>query len=450
MAFMKDFAWGAATAAYQIEGAPTEDGKGLSIWDVYTHQPKNIADGYSGDLACDHYHRFREDVKLMKELGHRAYRFSIAWTRIFPDGIGKISEKGVQFYSDLIDCLLENGIEPHVTLFHWDYPYALHRKGGWLNDESVAWFANYAAKVVELYSDRVEYFITMNEPQCFIGLGYNGGDKAPGWQVGYKDLFQMVHNTLKAHGAAVKAMRAAAKRPIKIGYAPTCGAFYPDSDSPEDIEAARKRYFTCPPLTVKNVLWNVTWWSDPVMLGKYPEDGLALYKDYLPEITREDMELIHQPLDFYGQNIYNGRCVRAGEAGEPILVAREEGFPITANKWPVTPQALYWGPKFLYERYGLPISITENGVADIDMLCEDGQVHDPNRIEFLRRYLTALEKATDDGVPVIGYFLWTLMDNYEWSLGYTTRHGIVYVDYATQKRIPKDSAYWYKNWIENH
>lgn len=449
MAFMKDFAWGTATAAYQIEGAHNQDGKGLSIWDVYTHEPGIVTDGYPGDIACDHYHRFREDVALMKQLGHRAYRFSICWSRLFPEGIGTINEKGAQFYSDLIDCLLENGIEPHVTLFHWDYPYALHRKGGWLNDDSVQWFADYAAKVVELYSDRVKYFITMNEPQCFVGHGYGNGTKAPGLKVGYKDLFQIAHNVLKAHGAAVKAMRAAAKRPIQIGYAPTCGAFMPATDAPADIEAARKRYFSCPPLS-KNVMWNVAWWSDPVLLGRYPEDGLALYKDFLPEITQEDMELICQPLDFYGQNIYNGREVAADPDGNPILVNRKEGFPLTANKWPVTPEALYWGPRFLYERYGLPISITENGVADIDMVSPDGCVHDPNRIEFLRQYLRALEQATEDGVPVIGYFLWTFMDNYEWALGYTTRHGIVYVDYQTQQRIPKDSAYWYKEWIKTH
>lgn len=449
MSFQKNFAWGTATAAYQIEGAHREDGKGLSIWDVYTHEPGIVADGYPGDVACDHYHRFREDVALMKQLGQRAYRFSLSWSRIFPEGIGTINEKGAQFYSDLIDCLLENGITPHITLFHWDLPYALHKKGGWLNDGSVQWFADYAAKVTELYSDRVEYFITFNEPQCFVGHGYGNGTKAPGLKVGYKDLFQITHNVLKAHGAAVKAMRAAAKQPIKIGYAPTCGAFMPATDAPADIEAARKRYFTCPPLS-ENVMWNVAWWSDPVLLGRYPEDGLALYKDFLPEITQEDMKLISQPLDFYGQNIYNGREVAADPDGNPILVSRKEGFPLTANKWPVTPEALYWGPRFLYERYKLPISITENGVADIDMVCADGKIHDPNRIEFLRQYLTALERATDDGVPVIGYFLWTFMDNYEWSLGYTTRHGIVYVDYQTQQRIPKDSAYWYQEWIKTH
>ena len=447
MAFIKDFAWGTATAAYQIEGAYNEDGKGLNIWDVYTHQPNLIDDGYPGDVACDHYHRFREDVKLMKGLGHRAYRFSISWARVLPEGTGELNPKGVQFYSDLIDCLLENGIQPHITLFHWDLPYALHKKGGWLNDDCVQWFADYAEKMVALFSDRVEYFITFNEPQCFISGGYGTGTKAPGLKVCYKDLLQMAHNMLKCHGAAVKAMRAAAKRPIKIGYAPTCSTFFPKSNSPEDIEAARKRYFACSKLPS---LWNVSWFSDPVMLGRYPEDGLQMYKDYLPEITEEDMELIHQPLDFYAQNIYTSQEVCADENGEAVRVQRPIGHPLTANKWAVSPEALYWGPKFLYERYGLPISITENGMADAAMPTPDGCVHDPCRIEFLRRYLTSLEKATDDGIPIIGYFMWTLMDNYEWTLGYTTRHGLVYVDYETQKRIPKDSAYWYKEWIETH
>lgn len=450
MAFKKDFAWGVATAAYQIEGAYNEDGRGLTDWDVFTHQPGNVLDGYTGDVACDHYHRFRDDVKLMKQLGIRAYRFSICWSRLFPKGDGEFNPKGAQFYSDLIDELLANGIEPHITLFHWDYPYELYRKGGWLNDDSVKWFADYAAKVVELYSDRVKHFITFNEPQCFVGLGYGGGDKAPGVKMPLKALFQIAHNVMKAHGAAVIAMRANAKRPIKIGYAPTCSATIPVTNSPADIEAARAKYFACQPLTAANVLWSVSWWSDPVLLGRYPEDGLEMYKDFLPEITQEDMELIHQPLDFYGQNIYNGRLIEADERGEPRAVSRHPGAPLNALKWSVSPECLYWGPRFLYERYGLPIVITENGMLCHDTVALDGKVHDMDRIDFLHRYLLQLEKAADDGVAVDGYFLWTFMDNFEWSLGFTARAGIVYTDYVTQQRIPKDSAYWYKTWIENH
>ncbi len=449
MAFKKDFVWGAATAAYQIEGAWNEDGKGENVWDVFSHEYGHVFEGHTGDTACDHYHRYKQDVKLMKELGLKAYRFSISWSRLMPNGIGELNPKGVEFYNNLIDELLANGIEPYVTLFHWDYPYALHKKGGWLNDESVKWFADYAAKVSELYSDRVKNFITFNEPQCFIGAGYMTGEHAPGYKVMYKDIFQMCHNVLKAHGAAVIALRENAKQPIKVGYAPTGTTCYPASESAADIEAARKTMFQCPPLS-RGLMWNVSWWSDPVILGKYPEDGLQMYKDYLPEITDEDMRLINQPLDFYANNIYNGQEIRADENGNPQRVSHKVGLGKTAIQWPITPEALRWGPRFYYERYKLPFYITENGMSAHDVVSLDGKVHDPNRIDFLNRYLNELEKATDDGVDVRGYFQWSLMDNFEWAKGYNDRFGLVYIDYVTQQRIPKDSYYWYKNWIEEH
>ncbi len=449
MGFKRDFAWGVATASYQIEGAWNEDGRGLSVWDVFSHEPGNVQCGHTGDVACDHYHRYKDDVALMRELGIKAYRFSISWSRIFPNGTGEINEKGVKFYSDLIDELIANGIEPYVTLFHWDYPYELHKKGGWLNDDSVKWFADYAAKISELYSDRVKYFITFNEPQCFVGSGYLSEYHAPGLKVSYKDIFQICHNVLKAHGAAVIALRENAKQPIKVGYAPTYGAYYPATDSPEDVNAAREKYFQCPPLD-RGVMWNLSWWSDPVIFGRYPEDGLKLYKDYLPEITDEDMKLINQPLDFYAQNIYNGHAVKMGADGNTEIVERPVGSPKTAIQWPITPKCLHWGPRFLYERYNLPVYITENGMSAHDVVSLDGKVHDPNRIDFLNRYLSELEKAADDGADIAGYFLWSFIDNFEWTNGYAERFGIVYVDYETQKRIPKDSAYWYQNWIEKH
>ena len=449
MGFKKDFAWGVATASQQIEGAYREDGKGLNIWDVYSHEPETIEDGKSSDIACDHYHLFKDDVKLMSSIGINSYRFSISWSRIFPSGTGEINEAGVRFYSELIDELITHGIEPYITLFHWDYPYELHRKGGWLNDESVKWFSDYAAKIVELYSNRVTYFITFNEPQCFIGTGYLKAAHAPGLSVPYKDAFQMAHNVLKAHGAAVIAMRKAAKRPIKIGYAPTYSAHFPATESPEDIEAAKKIFFACPKLS-KGVLWNAAWWSDPVLLGKYPEDGLKMYRDYLPEITEDDLRLISQPIDFYAQNIYNGSEIKAGENGEPVVIEYPKNATRTCMGWPITPKSLYWGPRFLTERYNLPIYITENGAAMPDKLTEDGNVHDEDRIEFLSSYLAELERAANDGVDVRGYFLWSFMDNFEWAKGYEPRFGIVYVDYTTMKRIPKDSLYWYKSYIEKH
>ena len=449
MAFCKDFVWGAATASYQIEGAWNEDGKGLNIWDVYSHQPGKIEDGSTGDVACDHYHRFREDVQLMKEMGLKGYRFSISWPRIFPKGYGEVNPKGMQFYSDLVDCLLENGIEPYITLYHWDLPYELHKKGGWMNDEIIQRFADYAAEVVKHLSDRVTHFITFNEPQVFIGIGCLSGGNAPGYKSTYQDVFQMAHNVLKAHGAAVKAMRAAAVRDIKIGIAPTCSAHYPASEKPEDIEAARAHLFACPPLG-ERVLWNVSWWSDPVIFGRYPADGLELYKDYLPEITPEDMELISQPIDFYCQNIYHGHEVEAGPDGKPVQTQRPFGAALNAMAWPVTPECLHWGPRFLYERYQLPFYISENGMSCHDTVSLDGKVHDPNRIDFMQRYLQEYEKATEDGADIRGYFYWSLMDNFEWTYGYMGRFGLIYVDYQTQERILKDSAYWYKSWIEEH
>lgn len=445
MGFREDFVWGAATSAYQIEGAFGEDGKGMDIWDVFCREPERVYEGHTGDVACDHYHRYRDDVAMMKEMGLKAYRFSINWARVLPEGTGKVNEQGIAFYSRLIDALLEAGIEPYITLYHWELPYELYKRGGWMNEEIVEWFGQYAALIAERFSDRVTHFFTLNEPQCFVGLGFLTGVHAPGLKAPLRDTFQMAHNAMKAHGRAVQMLRAHAKRPIMIGYAPTSGMTYPATNRPEDIEAARKSLFTLP--EPSNWTWNVSWWSDPVILGKYPEEGLELYGPWLPKITDEDMKLISQPIDFYGQNIYNGKCVRMGSDGKPELVKRDAGFPRTANNWPVTPECLYWGPRFLYERYQKPIYITENGVSCHDVVSLDGKVHDPNRIDFLSRYLGALKRAATDGVDIRGYFQWSLMDNFEWNFGYLERFGLVYVDFATQKRIRKDSAYWYRDLI---
>ncbi len=446
--FQDSFVWGVASSAYQIEGTDKEDGRGDCVWDVFAKAGR-IYGGQNADMACDHMHRYKEDFAMMRMLGVKAYRFSLNWARILPEGTGRVNEKAIALYRDMITEMKKNGITPYITLFHWEYPQVLQDKGGWLNPDSVEWFAEYARIVAENLSDLAEYFFTLNEPQCFVGLGHLSGVHAPGLQLDPKDVFQIAHNALKAHGRAVQELRAHARQPIKIGYAPTCGVAYPYTESPEDIEAARQIYFGFDQ-PIENWTWNVAWFNDPVFLGKYPEEGLKKYAQYLPTITDEDMELIHQPLDFMGQNIYNGYWIRAGKDGKPEYVDRPEGFPKTATNWPVTPECLYWATRFLYERYGLPIYITENGMACHDQISADGRVHDSNRIDFLDKYISSLQRAADEGVDIQGYFLWTFLDNFEWDKGYNERFGLVYVDYPTQKRIAKDSAFWYQKVMETN
>ena len=446
--FRDDFVWGVASSAYQVEGRDPEDGCGKNIWDTFAEEGR-ILDGKDAYTACDHMHRYKEDYKLMKLLGIKAYRFSMSWARILPEGTGKVNEKAIAMYRDMILSMKENGIEPYITMYHWEFPQALQDKGGWLNEDVIQWFGEYAKVVAENFSDICEYFITLNEPECFVGLGHLSGVHAPGLKLPYKDVFKIVHNALRAHGQAVINLRKYASRPIKVGYAPTCGMAYPATDSPEDIEAARKTLFGFHQ-PMDNWTWNVAWFNDPVFLGKYPEEGLKKFAEYLPEITDEDMELISQPLDFMGQNIYNGYMMRQGEDGEPEYVDREAGAAKTAAGWPVTPECFYYGVKFLYERYHLPLYITENGMSCHDDVSLDGRVHDPNRQNFLDLYISALQRANDDGADVRGYFLWTFLDNFEWDKGYTERFGIVYVDFKTQKRIVKDSAFWYQKIIESN
>ncbi len=446
--FQKDFVWGVASSAYQIEGTDKEDGRGNCVWDAFAREGR-VYGNQNADVACDHIHHYKEDFALMRLLGVKAYRFSLSWARILPEGTGRVNEKAIALYRDMLLEMKKNGITPYVTLFHWEYPQALQERGGWLNSDSVEWFAEYARVVAENFSDLAEYFFTLNEPQCFVGLGHLSGVHAPGLKLEPEKVFRIAHNALKAHGRAVQELRKHAKQPIKIGYAPTCGVAYPYTESPEDIEAARKVYFGFDQ-PIENWTWNVAWFNDPVFLGKYPEEGIKKYAEYLPEITQEDMELIHQPLDFMGQNIYNGYWIRAGKDGNPEYVDRPAGFPKTATNWPVTPECLYWGVRFLYERYHLPIYITENGMACHDQISADGRVHDSNRIDFLDKYLSALQRASEEGIGIQGYFLWTFLDNFEWDKGYNERFGLVYVDYATQKRIVKDSAYWYQKVMETN
>lgn len=448
MAFKNDFVWGAATASYQVEGAAYEDGKGLNIWDVFTHEKGRIYEDHNGDVACDQYHRYLEDIAIMKSMGIKAYRFSLSWARILPEGTGTVNEKGIAFYNRLIDALLENGIEPYVTLYHWDLPYELHKQGGWLNPGSVEWFGEYAKVAAEAFSDRVKNFFTFNEPQCVVGLGYYTGEHAPGLKVGDKDFFEIWHNVLKAHGRAVQVLRKEAKQEIKVGLA-SCGAmYYPASCMVEDVEAARNMTFHVQTDAVSECIWNLGMVYDPIFRGAYPEEIIRFHGDKMPRITREDMELIAQPLDYIVQNIYNGVEIRADQKGKPVRVKRYEGFPKTAIQWPVTPECMYWGPKYLWERYGKPVIISENGMSSHDWISVDGQVHDPARIDFMTTYLDQLEKAADEGVELAAYFAWSLLDNFEWASGYSDRFGLVYVDYPTQKRILKDSAYFYRDYIK--
>ncbi|MCK5155525.1 MAG: beta-glucosidase [Spirochaetales bacterium] len=446
MGFPKNFVWGAVAASYQIEGGAYEDGKGLSVWDMMCRQPGKIWSDNTGEIACDHYHRYEEDTGLMAEIGLKAYRLSISWPRVLPDGTGKVNEKGLEFYDRLIDSLLRNGVDPWVTLFHWDFPYALYCKGGWLNRDSADWFAEYTQLIVERLSDRVSHWITQNEPQCFIGLGHQTGYHAPGLKLGFADVLLAAHHSLLAHGKAVQVIRAYARTNSIIGTAPMGMVKMPLDDTPEAIEAARKCMFS---ITASDCL-NNTWFADPVIFGRYPEDGIKLFQKDMPKIIDGDMETICQPLDFYGVNIYHGKFISKTDRGDIITPPAPPGPALTTMEWELTPEALYWGPRFLYERYKLPIVITENGMGNCDWIHADGRIHDPQRIDFVTEYLTEFHRAITDGVKANGYFLWSVMDNFEWAMGYKQRFGIVYVDYTTGKRTLKDSAYWYKTVIESN
>lgn len=444
MKFRENFLWGTASAAYQIEGAYDEDGKGLNIWDAYCQSEGKIAHSENGNIACDHYHHFREDIKMMREMGVKNYRFSISWTRIFPDGTGKINPNGMQFYNSLVDELIANGIEPLVTLFHWDYPYALHKKGGWLNDESSEWFAEYTKAVVDELSDRVRYWMTINEPQVFIGCGYDIGKFAPFERHSAKDLAQMSHNVLLSHGKSVKIIRDNAKLEPVIGFAFATPCVTPLNSSEEAVEDARKRSFE---FNKDIFVFGLSWWADPIFNGDYPEEAYKQLGSDMPEITSEDMKIISQPVDFYGVNIYESKA-----ANSPYGYAENAyiGCPRTQMEWPITPESLYWSPKFIYERYGKPVLICENGMAGHDWIHLDGKVHDAHRIDYMKRYLRELCRASDEGAEIMGYLYWSVMDNFEWADGYDKRFGLVHVDYVTQKRTIKDSGYWYKTVIETN
>lgn len=441
MKFPDNFTWGAAAAAYQIEGAAYEDGKGLSVWDKNCTLSNRVYEGHTGDVACDHYHRYPEDVALMKQMGLKAYRLSVSWPRVMPNGYGAVNPKGLAFYDRLIDELLGAGIEPWVTLFHWDLPYELHCQGHWLNQDIADRFADYTRVVVDALSDRVSNWLTINEPQCYIGLSQNKNNDLP-------EMLRSAHNALLAHGRAVQVIRAFSKQKANVGWAPVGVSCIPATNSEADIEAARVATFQASNGWCE--LWTNSWWADPIVFGHYPEDGIKHFGKAVPHIADGDMKIISEPIDFYGTNTYQGMHFRAGADGKPEMVKRSHAFPLTGFKWGVTPEALYWTPKFIYERYKLPIVITENGISNPDWISLDGKCHDPQRIDFLHRYLLQLGRAIAEGTDVRGYFQWSLMDNFEWAEGYKERFGLIHVDYDTQKRTLKDSAEWYQGVIASN
>jgi beta-glucosidase len=457
MPFSKDFMWGVSTSAYQIEGAPSADGKGPSIWDVFCRRPGRIFQGHTGDAACDHYRRYAGDVALMKALGLNAYRFSLSWPRILPEGEGAVNARGLDFYNRLIDALLEAGIEPLITLYHWDLPHELHLRGGWMNADSARWFADFARVAADAFSDRVRFWNTLEEPCTYIIMGYRTGEHAPGWRLPVADVLQAGHHTLLAHGDAVRAIRERARTPPTIGCDATASAFVPLTESPADIAAARAATFAFGRIDAWGnsratdddlSLWVNCWWGDPVYLGRYPEEALRVLGDRAPKVRPGDMERIAAPVDQCQLSVYGGKRCRAGADGRPEPVPYEPGYATTTqNHWAVEPGCIYWSARFMHERYGRPILIAENGHQNLDSLSPDGRVRDPQRADYLARVLPGLQRAVDEGLPVSGYFHWTLMDNFEWAEGYNIRVGLVHTDFRTQTRTPKDSFEFYRRAI---
>jgi beta-glucosidase len=440
MQFPDGFVWGASTSAYQIEGGHDADGKGPSVWDAISRKPGAVLNTDRGDVACDHYHRWREDVALMKDMGLKAYRFSISWSRVLPEGTGRVNEAGLGFYERLVDALVEAGITPFVTMYHWDIPLELHRRGGWMNRESAAWFEAYAALIVRRLGPRVTRWITINEPQCFWNMGYS--DQLRGVAnagLAHAEALEVTHNVLRAHGRGAAAARGLSAPGTLIGWAPVGVTYHPATDAPADVEATRTRMMT----VRANDMWSNTWYNDPVVFGHYPEDGLRANHAVMPRVMPGDMEEIRQPIDFLGLNIYQSNPIKAGPNGQPEEVPHAPGVARTRFGWPITPQCLYWGPRFIAERYRLPVYMTENGYSGADAISLDARCHDPQRIDFYARYLRELRRCIADGTDIRGYFAWSLLDNFEWREGYEQRFGLVHIDYATGARTPKDSAYFY-------
>ncbi len=441
LSFPQGFLWGSATASYQVEGAVKEGGRGTTIWDTFSHTPGKTHAGDTGDVADDFYHNYAKDVQLMQDLGLKTCRFSIAWSRIFPTGTGAPNQPGVDFYRRVVDTLLQHGIEPYATLYHWDLPQPLQDRGGWENRDTAKAFADYAGYIAGKLQPQVKHFMTTNEISTFIDLGYGNGTHAPGLQVGPKRHAQAAHYAVLGHGMAVRAIRASVPTAM-VGLAENPRAIVPVIDTPEQVEAARKG------MREENARY-----LGVILSGKYTDLYLKKLGPNAPQFTPEDMSLIGSPLDFVGTNIYQPTYVRAddSEAGYTV-VPNPSSYPAMFSPWlTVGPQALYWGPKLTYELWKpKALYITENGCSSADVVAPDGHIYDTDRVMYFRNYLTQLQRAVAEGVPVKGYFLWSLLDNYEWADGYEKRFGITYVDFKTQKRTPKLSSMLYKQIIANN
>lgn len=435
--YPKGFLWGCATAAYQIEGGAKEDGRGPSIWDTFSHTPGKTFHGETGDVASDSYHRYKEDIQLLKAIGATVYRMSISWSRVIPDGAGQPNPKGIDYYNRVIDELLENHITPYVTLFHWDLPQALD--GGWQNRATAKSFGDYAAYVTQKLGDRVRHWMTTNEFVCFTDLGYLIGQFAPGLKLPQGQVNQIRHHAILAHGLGVQAIRANAPSGTQVGLAENASVFVPVIETTEHILAARKatRMGNAPFLTT-------------VLEGKYPEEYLQHEGANAPKVEEGDMKIIGSPVDFLGLNIYNPSYVRADDTPQGFTIdPMPSSYPHMYSPWiQISPECIYWGvrnvsdlwkPKTLY--------ITENGTSSDDSINAAGRIEDVDRVMYLRNHLTHLHRAVDEGYPVRGYFLWSLLDNFEWADGFSKRFGIHYVDFKTLKRTPKLSATWYKDVI---
>ena len=438
--FPEGFRWGTATSAYQIEGATQEDGRGVSIWDTFSRLPGKIRDGANADIACDHYHLYKEDVALMKALGVSSYRFSIAWPRLFPEGRGAPNPKGLAFYDRLVDELLANGIEPFATLYHWDLPQALQDRGGWESRDTVEAFAAYAGFVALKLGDRVRHFFTLNEIRTFVELGYGSGNFAPGLVLPKARLNQVRHHAVLGHGLAVQAVRANGRGGIKVGPAENITTALPDVETLKNIRAAElaTREMNAPYLTV-------------MLEGRYTDGWLSAAGADAPRFTADELKTISTPVDFVGINVYApGAYVRASDAAPGYTaIPLPVSYPHMESRWlTFGPGTLYWAPRQVATLWNVKeIYISENGTSAADRPASDGTFYDVDRVMYLREYLSQLRRATSEGVPVRGYFVWSLLDNFEWADGYETRFGLHHVDYKTLKRTPKLSASFYKKVI---